>query len=95
MAPRLVALLPQAQIKTESGLIEQSQGFHVVFLPFADDMRNLDKVMVREEGDEWPKGKFLYYLWCFVLVNTVSKYQIQSLQFSLEQFLHFPLNFFS
>uniref|UniRef100_A0A914WFC3 ATP-dependent DNA helicase 2 subunit 1 n=1 Tax=Plectus sambesii TaxID=2011161 RepID=A0A914WFC3_9BILA len=54
MPPRLVALLPQREVRDEDGAIEQSPGFHIVFLPFAEDLRNLDKVL--KNDDEWPKA---------------------------------------
>ena len=54
MPPRLVALLPQREVRGDDGAVEQSPGFHVVFLPFAEDIRNLDKLLKNDEG--WTKG---------------------------------------
>ena len=40
--PRLVALLPQLEKVDDKGQLESSQGLHLVFLPYADDIRQLD-----------------------------------------------------
>ncbi|CAL8097791.1 unnamed protein product [Calicophoron daubneyi] len=42
LAPRLVALLPQAEKKDEDEVQLLPPGFHVIFLPYADDFRSLD-----------------------------------------------------
>ena len=41
-APRFVALLPQREELDEDGIQITPPGFHVIYLPFADDLRNLD-----------------------------------------------------
>lgn len=40
--PRLVALLPQAEVEDEDGDVEQSGGLWALALPFADDIRRLE-----------------------------------------------------
>jgi ATP-dependent DNA helicase 2 subunit 1 len=40
--PRFVALLPQLETFDSLGNQETSPGFHLVFLPYADDLRNLN-----------------------------------------------------
>jgi len=42
--PRLVALLPQMEETDESGYQSSPPGFHIIYLPFADDIRDLQKV---------------------------------------------------
>jgi ATP-dependent DNA helicase 2 subunit 1 len=37
--PRLCALLPQLLVRGDSGEVVQSMGMHVVYLPYADDLR--------------------------------------------------------
>jgi ATP-dependent DNA helicase 2 subunit 1 len=39
--PRMVCLLPQAEERDECNLQKMSAGFHVVYLPYADDIREL------------------------------------------------------
>uniref|UniRef100_A0A5S6R635 ATP-dependent DNA helicase 2 subunit 1 n=1 Tax=Trichuris muris TaxID=70415 RepID=A0A5S6R635_TRIMR len=43
-SPRLVALLPQAETYDANAAQMESPGFHVVFLPYADDLRDLSSV---------------------------------------------------
>ena len=40
-APRLVALLPQLERVNEKGQLERPPGLHLIFLPFADDIRQV------------------------------------------------------
>lgn len=40
-APRFVALVPQMEVLNEYGAQEQAPGMHMIFLPFADDIRSL------------------------------------------------------
>jgi len=41
--PRFVALLPQPEeIDPDTNEMKQAAGFHVIFLPYADDVRNLE-----------------------------------------------------
>ena len=40
--PRLVALIPQLEAVDEKGRLDRSPGMHLVFLPYADDIRDLD-----------------------------------------------------
>ena len=47
--PRMAALLPQAESVDEEGIQINPPGFHVIPLPYADDIRNLDLT-------EQPKG---------------------------------------
>ncbi|CAM9649276.1 X-ray repair cross-complementing protein 6 [Lampetra fluviatilis] len=47
--PRLVGLLPQDEVKEENGAQVTPPGFHILFLPFADDVRNVPKL----EGVGW------------------------------------------
>uniref|UniRef100_A0A915HHZ8 ATP-dependent DNA helicase 2 subunit 1 n=1 Tax=Romanomermis culicivorax TaxID=13658 RepID=A0A915HHZ8_ROMCU len=49
MAPRLVALLPQLEQLDAKGFQDQPPGFHVIFLPFADDVRDLTHKIMHEE----------------------------------------------
>ena len=51
--PFFVALVPQAEKLDENNLQVESPGFHVVFLPFAEDFRTL-------HIDECPKGTSLH-----------------------------------
>lgn len=50
--PRIAALLPQAETFDEDGLQMDPPGFHIIPLPYADDIR-------RTPLDEMPKGLFL------------------------------------
>ncbi|CAH8575574.1 unnamed protein product [Heterobilharzia americana] len=40
--PRLVALLPQAEQMNDDKLQTMPPGFHIIFLPYADDFRDID-----------------------------------------------------
>ncbi|KAJ3056120.1 X-ray repair cross-complementing protein 6 [Rhizophlyctis rosea] len=51
-APRLVALVPQKGFTTSTGEDEPS-GFHVIFLPYADDIRHLADI--RKPADPVPE----------------------------------------
>lgn len=48
--PRLVALLPQEEVNDELGQVQPS-GFNVVFLPYLDDIRDID-VANEEKGTQ-------------------------------------------
>jgi hypothetical protein len=39
--PRFVAMIPQAEKADATGMIVQPPGFHLIFMPFADDLREL------------------------------------------------------
>lgn len=41
-APRFVALLPQLEVLDANKIQVQPPGFHVIYLPYADDLRSLD-----------------------------------------------------
>ncbi|KFD55224.1 hypothetical protein M514_03865 [Trichuris suis] len=53
-SPRLVALLPQAETYDAMGVQVDSAGFHVIFLPYADDLRDLSSIgnIQRETADD-------------------------------------------
>ncbi len=40
-SPRFAALLPQEEILDSDGTQNTPPGFHVIYLPYADDIRNL------------------------------------------------------
>ncbi|RUP48803.1 SPOC like C-terminal domain-containing protein [Jimgerdemannia flammicorona] len=50
-APRMVALLPQAEVFGDDGGQEKPAGFHVITLPYADDIRDLPT-------KKTPEGRF-------------------------------------
>lgn len=61
--PFFVALVPQAEKLDENNLQVESPGFHVVFLPFAEDFRTL-------HFDECPKGtQFFAYITILIAVT--------------------------
>ena len=41
--PRLVALVPQAEELDENNAQLTPPGFHVIYMPYADDFRQIDK----------------------------------------------------
>lgn len=41
-SPKFVALLPQEEVFDEDGIQISPAGFHVIFLPFADDLRDIN-----------------------------------------------------
>jgi ATP-dependent DNA helicase 2 subunit 1 len=57
-APQFVALIPQEEELNESGVQTTPPGFHVIFLPYADDLRklNLDPAPKADE-QQIEKGK--------------------------------------
>nr|XP_039255462.1 X-ray repair cross-complementing protein 5-like [Styela clava] len=61
-APRCVALLPQQEVIDETtGEQKQSPGFYVIFLPFSEDMRNIELKETKEPDEEAVKtaGTFI------------------------------------
>ncbi len=57
--PRLVALYPQRGLHIEATRREPGEyiveGFYVIFLPYADDLRDLSPFM-QNDVTKWPKG---------------------------------------
>ncbi|RUS27445.1 SPOC like C-terminal domain-containing protein [Jimgerdemannia flammicorona] len=51
-APRMVALLPQAEVFGDDGGQEKPAGFHVITLPYADDIRDLPTKKTPEADEE-------------------------------------------
>ena len=51
--PFFVALVPQAENLGENNLQVESPGFHVVFLPFAEDFRTLHFEESTKGGSDW------------------------------------------
>ncbi len=57
-SPSFVALVPQEEVKDESGKQEQPPGFNLVFLPFSDDLRNVPEVkLVEPDPDQVSAAK--------------------------------------
>ena len=52
-----MALVPQAEELDENNMQVASPGFHVIFLPFAEDFRTL-------HFEESPKGVLVALSWC-------------------------------
>ncbi|PIO77204.1 hypothetical protein TELCIR_00720 [Teladorsagia circumcincta] len=71
---RLVALIPQMSGKSEnrSDTIREYNfdGFHVVFLPFAEDIRDVSEKMKCPQGD-WPKRLQSFY--AMIVENVVGE----------------------
>ncbi|KAK2146027.1 hypothetical protein LSH36_639g02004 [Paralvinella palmiformis] len=57
--PRFVALIPQDQLLDEHKVQVTPPGFHVIFLPFADDFRklNLNKTLPKANEEQIEKAK--------------------------------------
>lgn len=61
--PRLVALLPQKEeIKAKTNEQISPPGFHVVYLPFAEDIRDLSKMLKQNR----PKGQSGFGTFIFI-----------------------------
>eukprot|EP00127_Corallochytrium_limacisporum_P005889 Clim_evm34s214 gene=Clim_evmTU34s214 len=47
--PRFVALVPQQEVRNENGNQEMPPGFHIIQMPYADDIRDLKLEVVHED----------------------------------------------